>query len=186
MNTEFDKEMWLREMEAEREEATDYYLNQFNWRGTAVPEGFAGPKWYPLDAKWRVPAKLDRDAPGTGQHVQLQTSIGDLREMSVYGTLVFEVGGQEERLTAYQLVPPHPDWDELFVPFKDATTGKETYGAGRYLDIPRHDGDEYTLDFNKAYNPSCAYSPRYNCPYPPPQNRLAVAVEAGEKSPFEH
>ena len=186
MDHEFDEDAWLREMEAEREETTDYYLNQFNWRGTSMPDGFTGPKWYPLDPKWRVPARLDREAPGTGQQVQLQTSVGDLREMSVYGTLVFEIDGQEHRLTAFQLVPPHPDWDELFVPFKDATTGKETYGAGRYLDIPRHDGDEYTLDFNKAYNPSCAYSPRYNCPYPPPQNRLTVAVEAGEKAPFEH
>jgi uncharacterized protein (DUF1684 family) len=83
-------------------------------------------------------------------------------------------------------VPEHPDNDYLFVPFKDATTGHESYGAGRYIDVPRRDDNSYVLDFNDAYNPSCAYSPRYNCPYPPAQNTLRVRVEAGEKTPFEH
>jgi uncharacterized protein (DUF1684 family) len=111
--------------------------------------------------------------------------VGDLREFEVYGTFVFQAAGQEQRLTAYRAVPPHPGFDELFVPFKDATTGKETYGAGRYLDVTRRDDDveDYLLDFNTAYNPLCAYSPRYNCPYPPPQNRLQVRVEAGEMTP---
>jgi uncharacterized protein (DUF1684 family) len=71
------------------------------------------------------------------------------------------------------------------VPFRDATTGKETYGAGRYLDVLRIKGEDYVLDFNTAYNPLCAYSPRYNCPYPPAQNRLKIPVEAGEKTPVE-
>ena len=186
MDADIDREAWRRELEEAREEATDYFLNQFNWRGTPVPEGFEGPKWFPVSDQWRVNARLDRDAPGTGGRVQLQTSIGDLRDFEVYGTLVFDMDGQEGRLTAYRMVLEPPGFDELFVPFKDATTGKETYGAGRYLDIERHDGDEYVLDFNKAYNPLCAYSPRYNCPYPPPQNRLEMAVEAGEKVPFEH
>jgi uncharacterized protein len=186
MSDDFDKEQWRRELEDTREEATDYFLNQFNWRGAPEPEGFEGPKWFPIDACWRVPARLDRDAPGTGARVQLQTSIGDMRDFDVYGTFVFDVDGQEGRLTAYRMVPEPLGFDELFVPFKDATTGKETYGAGRYLDIERHDGDEYVLDFNKAYNPLCAFSPRYNCPYPPPQNRLDMAVQAGEKVPFEH
>ena len=85
-------------------------------------------------------------------------------------------------------IATQPGDDMMFVPFRDATSGKETYGAGRYLDIPRHDDsdDAYMLDFNLAYNPSCAYSPRWNCPYPPPQNNLNIAVEAGEKVPYEH
>ena len=186
MNEEFNKEAWQRELEEAREEATDYFLNQFNWRGATVPEGFEGPRWYPLNERWRVHARLDRDTPGTGGRVQLQTSIGDLRDFDVYGTFVFYAQGQEGRLTAYRMVPEPPGFDELFVPFKDATTGTETYGAGRYMDVERQDGDEYVLDFNRAYNPLCAFSPRYNCPYPPPQNKLAFAVEAGEKIPFEH
>ena len=74
----------------------------------------------------------------------------------------------------------HPDYDELFVPFKDATTGKESYGAGRYVDVPRHDGEDYILDFNKAHNPSCAYNPAWACPLAPPENRLPAPIRAGE------
>jgi uncharacterized protein (DUF1684 family) len=182
MDDSFDKVAWLRDLEEAREETIDYFLNQFSWRGTPMPEGFEGPKYYPPDERWRVEARLDRDAPGTGTHLELPTSIGDLREFEVYGDLVFTVDGEEHRLTAFRSVPPQPEQDELFVPFKDATSGKETYGAGRYLDLHRHEGDRYILDFNAAYNPLCAYSPRYNCPYPPPQNHLKVPVEAGEKT----
>ena len=183
MEANFDKEAWRKEIEESREETTEYFLNHFNWRGTHRPHDFAGPKWYPANDEWRVPANLDKDAPGTGVRVRLQTSTGDLRDFDVYGTLTFSVNGQDQELTTYRMVPENPDYDELFVPFKDATTGKETYGAGRYLDIPRHDNHDYILDFNIAYNPLCAYSPRYNCPYPPPQNTLKTAIEAGEKIP---
>lgn len=183
MQTDSKGQDWEQALLREREETRDYYLNEFNWRGSPVPEGFDGPLYYPLDEKWRVPARLDRAAPETGEHVWLETSIGDLREFENYGTLVFEVEGQQHRLTAFRAVPPYPDYDYLFVPFRDATTGKETYPAGRYIDIPRYDGETYTLDFNAAYNPSCAYSPRYNCPYPPAQNRLGIPVEAGEMDP---
>lgn len=186
MYNAFNKEEWQRELEETREETTDYFLNQFNWRGSPIPEGFEGPKWFSVSEEWRKPARLDREAPGTGGRVQLQTSIGDMRDFDVYGTFIFDLDGEEGRLTAYRMVPEPPGFDELFVPFKDATTGNETYGAGRYMDVPREEGDDYVLDFNRAYNPLCAYSPRYNCPYPPPQNRLNVRVEAGEKTPVEH
>lgn len=187
LNSSFNSETWLQSLVEEREEAADYYLNQFSWRGAPVPEDFNGPRYYPPAEGWRLPAHLDREAPGTGMRVQLLTSVGDLRDFDIYGTFVFTVGGVEQRLVAYRQVPPSPDYDELFVPFRDATSGKETYGAGRYLDVPRQDEkDDYTLDFNVAYNPSCAYSPRYNCPYPPPENTLKIAVEAGEKLPFRH
>ncbi len=186
MSTAFDPDTWREELEASRDETRDYYLTQFSWRGAHRPDGFTGPRYFPISEEWRKNARLDRDAPGTGMRVQLQTSIGDLRDFDVYGTFVFEHRGEEQRLTAYRMVPENPEYDELFVPFKDATTGKQSYSAGRYLDVPRHDADDYILDFNTAYNPSCAYSPRYNCPYPPPQNTLKVAVEAGEMVPFEH
>jgi uncharacterized protein (DUF1684 family) len=69
------------------------------------------------------------------------------------------------------------------VPFADLTTKKETYAAGRYLDIEPTPTGIYTIDFNYAYNPTCAYNNAYSCPYPPPSNRLQVAVRAGEKAP---
>jgi len=71
----------------------------------------------------------------------------------------------------------------VFVPFVDGTSGKETYPAGRYLDIPPTTTGLYEIDFNKAYNPYCAYNATYECPYPPPSNRLKVEIRAGEKAP---
>jgi uncharacterized protein (DUF1684 family) len=186
LDDQFDEAAWRGMLEEARSDTADYYLNEFNWRGAPVPDGFEGPRYYPPDPRWRVRARLDREAPGTGMRVQLLTSVGDLRDFDVAGTFVFEVNGEEQRLIAYSMVPAHPDYEELFVPFRDATSGEETYGAGRYMDIPRHDADDYGLDFNRAYNPSCAYSPRWNCPYPPKENHLKIRVEAGEKIPFEH
>jgi hypothetical protein len=182
----FDRAAWQAEIEADREATREYYLTQFNWREMQMPQGFEGPRFFPISEEWRKSARLDRDAPGTGMRVQLQTSIGDVRDFDVYGTFIFEHDGQEQHLTAYRLDPEQSDFDELFVPFKDATSGKQSYAAGRYMDVARHDSDDYVLDFNMAYNPSCAYNPRYNCPYPPPQNTLKVAVEAGEIEPIAH
>ena len=71
--------------------------------------------------------------------------------------------------------------DDCFLPFKDATTGKESYSDGRYLDLPPS-GDGRWVDFNYAYNPYCAYNPHWSCPIPPPENRLAVPIEVGEKA----
>jgi uncharacterized protein (DUF1684 family) len=68
-----------------------------------------------------------------------------------------------------------------FVPFADATSGTETYGAGRYLELEYHGGSRFHVDFNQAYNPWCVYSPEYNCPIPPKENRLQVPIRAGEK-----
>jgi uncharacterized protein (DUF1684 family) len=166
-----------------RAAATHYYEHQFDWRGHGPPEGFDGPRWFPPNEDWRVAARLDRDAPHTGEHVELATSTGKLRDMENAGQLVFEVGGQEHRLTAF--LPRAMDAEPvLFVPFRDASSGVDTYGAGRYVDVPFDpDEDWHDLDFNYAYNPSCAFSPAYDCPYPPPGNRLSISVTAGEKLP---
>ena len=105
--------------------------------------------------------------------------------MTVAGQLVFAgADGSEQRLTAYR-THSHGEDEMLFLPFRDATSGTETYGAGRYLDLPYSGGDEYELDFNYAYNPSCAFSPAYDCPFPPPGNKLSLPVRAGEMVPFE-
>ncbi len=181
----FDETAWLQLIAAQRDEARIYYMHDFNWRGSPLPAGFGGPRYYPPARAWRVEAKLDREAPGTGARVELLTSIGDIRPFDLYGTFLFTIGSAPYRLSAYKMVPDDLERDYLFVPFKDATSGKETYGAGRYLDVARQDSDNYLLDFNMAYNPSCAYSPRYNCPYPPPENHLKLSVEAGERVPFD-
>lgn len=175
---------WGDELAQLRESARHYYEHQFDWKGHGPPEGFDGPRWYGADEEWRLEARLDRTAAGAGELVELATSTGQLREMTNAGQLVFDVEGAEHRLTAF-VTRDGQGYDVLFVPFRDATSGTETYGAGRYVEAGYDpDDDEVELDFNYAYNPSCVFSPAYDCPYPPPANRLSVSVRAGEMLPL--
>lgn len=176
---------WQDELEAMRHEARHYYLHAFDWRGHPPPDDWHGPRYFPPAPEWRLLARLDRSGPGTGDRVTLPTSTGQMRDMTVAGQLVFPVDGREHRLTAY-LTHGHDHHPSLFVPFRDATSGSETYGSGRYIDLSHdEDAEDYELDFNLAYSPSCAYSPTYDCPFPPPGNRLDVPVRAGEMNPFD-
>ena len=136
-------------------------------------------RYFPPDLSYEVPAelKLSDQRPV----VELPTSTGELRRMQIVGTLEFTLKGQKLSLGA--LSPAGEPIRSLFVPFVDLTTGKETYQAGRYLDIEPTPTGYYTIDFNYAYNPTCAYNKAYSCPYPPPSNRLKVPVHAGEKAP---
>ncbi len=176
---------WETQLLALRDAATHFYEHQFDWRGHEPPPGYAGPRWFPPASEWRLAARLDDSTPTAGQEVQIATSTGQLRDMQIAGDLVFEADGGEHRLTSF-----HSHGSDgghvLFVPFRDATSGSETYGAGRYVEVPfDHDAEVLELDFNFAYNPSCVFSPAYDCPYPPAQNRLSVAVRAGELLPYE-
>jgi uncharacterized protein (DUF1684 family) len=136
--------------------------------------------YYETDPQYAVPAELH--LVDQRQTVSMPTSTGTLRRMELVGRLEFTLGGERHSLGA--LVPEGTRQIEgLFVPFADLTTGKETYSAGRYLDIPPTASGLYTIDFNRAYNPTCAYNEAYECPYPPPSNRLKVAIRAGEKAP---
>jgi uncharacterized protein len=103
-----------------------------------------------------------------------------------FGKLLFTINGIKQQLTIYQsdMLMNTPEYEDyLFVPFTDVTTGDATYGSGRYLDLRMGDIKNNTLllDFNKCYNPYCAYTSGYNCPIPPKENRLAIAIKAGEK-----
>ncbi|HKP52285.1 MAG TPA: DUF1684 domain-containing protein [Chloroflexia bacterium] len=141
---------------------------------------FQGLNYYPVDLGYRVVATLVEEAhPGI---FKVQTTTGDHKEYTRLGRLEFELDGQPLRLTAF--LPPADEplhGNRLFVPFRDKTSGKETYGAGRYIDLNKRASDQYVLDFNRAYNPYCAYSPYYSCPLPPGENSLPVEVRAGEK-----
>jgi len=142
-------------------------------------DAFEGLGYFEPDAAYRVEGLvLGAYAGDEPEAFDLPTSTDDLRRAWRAGTFRFELDGQALTLTAYDL-----GGGELFVPFLDATSGRETYGAGRYLDVePELDGT-FTLDFNLAYHPYCAYSPVYSCPLTPAENRLAVRVEAGERLP---
>jgi len=143
----------------------------------------ASPRWWPPDPAWRAVARL-MPAPGHEEAVVLSTR-GMRRRVLRLGTFEFEVHGHAAKLEANRFLEPGVDENEVTVLFRDATTGRESYPVGRYLDPKKLPDGRWVLDFNSAYNPACAYSPHYNCPIPPPENRLSFAVEAGEKSP-EH
>ncbi len=135
--------------------------------------------YFPADESFVVPASLE---PSSGMEpaIEMPTSTGQQRQMRRVGLLRFTLRGQPLRLSAF-VEAAASDLNRLFVPFADQTTGKETYSAGRYLDLERTATGIYSIDFNRAYQPYCAYNSAYDCPYPPPENRLAVAVKAGEK-----
>ncbi len=146
--------------------------------------GFQGLAYFPPDPAYRLRVRLVKEPQP--EPVTLATSKGVPRPMVRHGHFEFEIGGERQRLYAYKSAPQpghHHEDASLFVPFRDATSGKESYGAARYLDLEEdRRGDEYVLDFNLAYNPYCAYSDDYVCPFPPKENWLTVAIRAGEKA----
>jgi uncharacterized protein (DUF1684 family) len=112
-----------------------------------------------------------------GKFVTIQTTTGDVRQYKRYGEFTFTVDGQDARLTIYEA-----DYG-FFLPFVDANAGTETYPAGRYLEPEYLGSNQFHIDFNHAYNPYCAYGPDWSCPITPAENRLSVAIRAGEKIP---
>jgi hypothetical protein len=149
-------------------------------------EAFEGLDYYEADSALRFTGEVERfgdDEP----LVEMQTSTGDTRHYRRWGRFTFAVEGEEASVVIYQ-DPTHGDF---FLPFKDATNGTETYGAGRYLDNHRpglrpRGGSRVEIDFNYAYNPYCAYNEDYSCPLPPRENWLQVPIRAGEKQfPYE-
>ncbi len=134
--------------------------------------------YFPISPAYNVPASLRAFEEVT--IVDMMTSTGTVEKFRRVGTLEFTLNGQPLSLTAF-VSASSPTVDRLFVPFNDLTSGTETYGAGRYLDLDRTASGMYAMDFNVAYNPYCYYNPTYVCPLPPPENRLKVRIEAGEK-----
>ena len=141
---------------------------------------FAGLNYYPPDSKYSFNLELKEHAEK--KTIEVKDSKGNTRKFIGWGEFYFTVDGTEYTLQAYKT---DAEEERLFIPFKDATSGKETYGAGRYIDmeLDEHFTDgKWSLDFNEAYNPWCAYSHNYACPLVPPENWLKVSIQAGEKS----
>jgi uncharacterized protein len=136
---------------------------------------FKGLKWFPVDEKWRFTARFEAYDPP--HSLDIPNILGQVEKMSCPGAVVFTVDGHEQRL---EPVIEDPNDPSLFFIFRDETAGHETYPAGRfvYAEMPK-DG-QVLLDFNKAYTPPCGFTPYATCPLPPPQNRMALRVEAGE------
>jgi uncharacterized protein (DUF1684 family) len=139
---------------------------------------FSGLRWFPVQSSWRIAARFEPYDPP--RKVPIANVLGQVNDMTSPGRAVFKAGNKEVSLDA---VLEEPDAQELFFIFRDLTTGKTTYGAGRFLYTGLAAAGAVVLDFNKAYSPPCAFTSYATCPLPPPQNRLSVAVEAGEKAP---
>ncbi len=142
-------------------------------------ESFQGLSYFPYDSTlaFRINLQpiLARDT------IRMVTSTGEARPYIPYGTFRFDASGRGLTLTVFKPVGEDATPGHLFLPFRDQTSGSTTYGGGRYLDLTEDETGIFTLDFNQAYHPYCVYNPLYSCPVPPPENRLSVAIEAGER-----
>lgn len=141
--------------------------------------GFVKLEYYPIDPSLKFSAVLHRYP--IPRQIRLGTNAGEIRSGLRYGYFDFQVGGQSCRLQVYRLEDAAEHGASLFVPFRDATSGQETYAAGRYIDLKENTSGVYALDFNRAYNPYCAYNSEFSCPIPPAENTLTVPIRAGEK-----
>lgn len=144
-------------------------------------KNFKGHPFFPFDLKYRVTAKFVRTKDA--QPFELPTSSGKTKFYKEYGKAKFELDGKSYTLTLYQsldLIKQDQYKDYLFLPFRDATNEKETYGGGKYMDLKVPKGNTIVLDFNKSYHPFCAYNAYdYNCPIVPEENKLPVEIRAG-------
>lgn len=143
---------------------------------------FKGIHFFPVDMQYLVTAKFVR-TPGE-KTFAMPTSGKITKQYVKFGEAIFTLQNKEYKLSIYQsidLASQRKYRDYLFIPFRDATSGKETYGGGRYIDLTIPQGDTIVINFNKAYHPYCAYTEGYNCPVPPRENYLPVKIEAGVK-----
>ncbi|MBV6643460.1 MAG: DUF1684 domain-containing protein [Cyclobacteriaceae bacterium] len=143
---------------------------------------FDGLDYYPIDSSYRVKARFVRTP--NELPFNMPTTTERLPIYVKYGEAIFTLDGREFTLPLYQsqtLLNVDAAEDYLFLPFTDKTNALETYGGGRYLDLSIPEGDYIIIDFNKAYNPYCAYNERYSCPIPPKVNRLDIEIRAGVK-----
>lgn len=153
----------------------DRYGIRLKDRNAAARKSFTGLEWFEIKEDYRIEAKWV--SYPKAKAVEVPNVLGQIEPMPSPGYAEFTLGGHRLRLDG---VLESPDAEELFIIFRDQTSGKETYGAGRFLwaDLPK--GGKVVLDFNKAYSPPCAFTPYATCPLPPRQNRMPVRVEAGE------
>jgi len=140
---------------------------------------FPGLSYYPVAEEYRVPAALTEVVSNPPVVISLPNSAHEREQKVKVGTLDFTLNGKRYTLTAFGERVGRVE--RLWVPFRDLTSGIETYGGGRYLDLERTATGLYDLDFNRAYHPYCVYDTSWICPYPPSENRLPVAIRAGER-----
>lgn len=173
-----DTETWRRALLRFREQK-DEFCKMGHDSPISVPDRvtFKGLNYFDPDPSFRFETSLFRhEVP---ESVVMATSKGTRQLFNRVGQFLLTIDSRPARLQVYQSAEREDR--SLFVPFRDSTSGKESYGAARYLDLEVEHDDNYAVDFNFAYNPYCAYSDDYVCPFPPRENWLEVAIRAGEK-----
>jgi uncharacterized protein len=177
-----DIEQWNAQTIMARREKEAFFAG--HWQSPIPPKdraGFGGLDYYPPDPDYRFEIELHEHR--NKETVRLAYTQGETRDYLRWGEFRFEIDGQACVLQAYK---GDAEEDRLFVPFRDKTSGAETYGAGRYIDLEESNhhtaNGKWILDLNRAYNPWCAYSEAYTCPFVPQENWLTVPIRAGEKT----
>ena len=168
---------WRHELETERAMKDEFMARHPESPFVAGRVPFHPLQYFPADAGFRVVAHLERGS--SPEEAYLRTNRDNQAVMRYLGDLVFTLGGRALRLRVYHA--GEGVGTSVFVPFRDTTSGRESYGPGRYLTLELTESDEYDLDFNRAFNPYCAYTDDYECGFPPAENDLPVPICAGEK-----
>ena len=166
----------MSELDTFRKQKDEFFARDRHSPLTAEQrKDFKGLQYFPENHDLSLEVEVE-ELPEKGT-IQMQTSTGSVQSYTRYGKFKFNVDGQEAELTVF--ADPHG----FFLPFVDALVGKETYGAGRYLEPEPLSNGRLLVDFNYAYNPYCAYNALYSCPLTPFENRIKVPIRAGEKLP---
>ena len=164
----------MTELENFRAEKDDFFASHPQSPLTALQKRtFEGLRYFDEDSSLRLEISVTPFAER--EQIEIQTSTGDVRVYTRFARFQFAVDGQDAALTIYETE------HGFFLPFVDSLAGKETYPAGRYLDLEPLPGNRFLVDFNLAYNPYCAYNDKWSCPLTPFENRLKVPIRAGEK-----
>ncbi|WP_040398192.1 DUF1684 domain-containing protein [Cesiribacter andamanensis] len=175
-----DPQQYQQRIQKEREQKNASFRSG---RDSPIPQearsSFQGLNYYPITPELRLQARLERMPQP--EAIRIETSTGTAETYLRWGLAHFQLRNQSLQLLILQAID---DPSYLFIPFADETSARSTYGAGRYLEVeePKGNSNRIELDFNRAYNPYCAYNEAYTCPLPPRDNLLPVPIEAGEKS----
>lgn len=183
MDGEFNRSAYVKGIKKERLEKDKEMISDPK---SPIPEEYKSTfkklNYYRLSVSFRKPANFERYDQAS--RFFMKTTTDRLPEYSIYGSVTFKHKGKSYKLNVYQNIElvKKPGFEKhLFIPFNDETNGNETYGGGRFLDVYENGEDVLLIDFNKAYNPYCAYNHKFSCPIPPEANNLKIKIKAGEK-----
>ena len=178
-----DQSGYVKDLLAARQEKNrEFMISPDSPLNSEKKRSFKGLPYFPPNQEWVFSAELKMEK-GEGDTLELALNNGDKEQLIRVGKLTFTKDGVPFSVSCFR--NPYAEDDRLFVPFRDASSGIESYGGGRYLDA-QSQGEAVILDFNRAYNPFCAYNDDFICVIPPEENRISLKILAGEQKPADH